>query len=185
MKAITFRAIALYLILAVAVAAVWGFTATPSFADEPPPAQEPSDEDEQDGEYSEASNSASVALAGPNNCWGYTDNIHVSATNTWGIPGGKVHARTECKDGPAPVIHASTQLYIWQCNSVGLDCNWTLYGTDNQSATEYNKPKANGNSAGIPCYNARYRAISYHYIFDNDGEFQAAITWRTQYLTGC
>lgn len=96
-----------------------------------------------------------------------------------------MHARTECRDGPAPVIHASTQLYIWQCNSIGVDCGWAVYGTDNESVTRNNRTKVNANSAGIPCYNTRYKAISYHYIIDNDGDFQAATTWRTQYLTTC
>ena len=43
MKAIQFRAIALYLILAIIVAAVWGWTAMPTLADDPPE-QGPTDE---------------------------------------------------------------------------------------------------------------------------------------------
>ena len=188
MKAMPFRSIALYLILVVTVAAVWGLTVTPSFADGPPPTQDPSGEGEQNwetSEFSEASHPTEISLTGPQNCWGYTDNIHKSDKNTWAIPGAKVHARTKCFDGPAPEIHASTQLYIWQCNSIGMDCGWALYGTDNRSVTEHSLTKVNANSAGIPCYNTRYRAISYHYIIDNDGETHSATTWRTQYLTTC
>ena len=52
-------------------------------------------------------------------------------------------------------------------------------------AVPNNQTEVNANSAGIPCYNTRCKAVSYHYIIDNDGEFQAVTTGRRQYLSTC
>lgn len=186
MRAITFRVIAVYLILVVTVAAVWGLTTVPSFADEPPPAEEPGDEDraESDADIQPYSSSATLnatQIENPYGCVGQTDYPHRSTH-----AGGQrvnVIAWTEC-DVPVPVIYTATQLFHRTCKWLGFVCAWEPYGLPG-STIAYSSRYTEANSSEGPCVNNWYMGLSHHYIIDANGDRYSADTTRTMYVNNC
>ncbi len=78
MNVIAFRTIALYLVLVITVATVWGLTVTPSLADEPPPTQYPGGEGQAEPDadlqpYSSSSALGATQVENPYVCKGQTD----------------------------------------------------------------------------------------------------------------